>query len=357
LKIALILGTRPEIIKMSPLIWECTSRKLDFFLIHSGQHYSYKLDKIFFEQLKLPQPDYFLEVGSGNSPTEQTGSIIVRCGEVMLKERPDIALVEGDTNTTLGAALSAIKSKVKIGHVEAGLRSHDRTMPEEINRILVDHCSDYLFAPTKTSRGLLLREGIPAKKVFITGNTIVDAVLKNIRLAEKEKLVLKKFHLKYKQYVLVTVHRQENVDSKVRFQSILKALEMISKTLDLTILFPIHPRSKKNIRAFSIKVPKAIHVIEPIDYLSFLMLLSSARLVITDSGGIQEEACIVRTACVTIRDNTERPETVEVGSNMIAGVKPGKVLSAVKSMLEVPAKWRNPFGDGHAATRIIDSII
>jgi UDP-N-acetylglucosamine 2-epimerase (non-hydrolysing) len=356
LKIALILGTRPEIIKMSPLIWECASRKLDFFLIHSGQHYSYKLDKIFFEQLKLPDPDYSLEVGSG-SPAEQTGSIVVRCGEVMLKERPDIALVEGDTNTTLGAALSAIKSKVKIGHVEAGLRSHDRTMPEEINRILVDHCSDYLFAPTKTSRGLLLMEGIPSQKVLVTGNTIVDAVFKNIRFAQKEKFVLEKFELKYKKYVLVTIHRPENVDSKVRFQSILKALEMISKTLDLTILFPIHPRSTKNIRSFSIKVPKSIRVIEPTDYLSFLTLLSAAKLVITDSGGIQEEACILRTACVTVRDNTERPETVEVGSNMIAGVKPDKVLAATKSMLDVRTNWRNPFGDGHAATKIIDSII
>jgi UDP-N-acetylglucosamine 2-epimerase (non-hydrolysing) len=356
LKIALILGTRPEIIKMSPLIWECTSRKLDFFLIHSGQHYSYKLDKIFFEQLKLPHPDYSLEVGSG-SPAEQTGSIVARCGEVILKEKPDIALVEGDTNTTLGAALSAVKSNVKIGHIEAGLRSHDRNMPEELNRILVDHCSDYLFAPTKLSRALLLREGIPSEKVFVTGNTIVDAVLTNIRLAQKEKFVLEKFDLKYKQYVLVTIHRPENVDSKVRFQSILKALEMISEKLDLTILFPIHPRSTKNIRLFSINVPKSIHVIEPIDYLSFLTLLSAARLVITDSGGIQEEACILRTACVTVRDNTERPETVEVGSNMIAGVKPDKVLSAAKAMLEVRTNWRNPFGDGHAATKIIDSIV
>jgi UDP-N-acetylglucosamine 2-epimerase (non-hydrolysing) len=356
LKIALILGTRPEIIKMSPLILECASRKLDFFLIHSGQHYSYKLDKIFFEQLKLPHPDYSLEVGSG-SPAEQTGSIVVRCAEVMLKERPDIALVEGDTNTTLGAALAAVKSKVKIGHVEAGLRSHDRTMPEEINRILVDHCSDYLFAPTKTSRSLLLREGIPPEKVFVTGNTIVDAVFKNIRLAEKEKIVLEKFHLKYKQYVLVTIHRPENVDSKPRFQSILRALEMISKTLDLAILFPIHPRSTKNIRSFSIKVPNSIHVIEPTDYLSFLVLLSASRLVITDSGGIQEEACILRTPCVTVRDNTERPETVEIGSNMIAGVRPDRILSAVRTMLEVRTNWRNPFGDGHAATKIIDNFV
>jgi UDP-N-acetylglucosamine 2-epimerase (non-hydrolysing) len=342
---------------MSPLIWECASRKLDFFVIHSGQHYSYGLDKIFFEQLKLPRPDYFLEVGSGKSPAEQTGLTVVRCGEVLLKERPNIALVEGDTNTTLGAGLAALKSNAKIGHVEAGLRSYDKTMPEETNRILVDHCSDYLFAPTKTSKGLLLKEGIPPEKIFVTGNTIVDAVFKNIRLAKKEKPILDKFHLTSKQYVLVTVHRQENVDSKARFQSILKALEMVGKTLDLTILFPMHPHSKKNIRTFSIRLPKSIHVVEPIDYFSFLMLLSSARLVITDSGGIQEEACILRTACVTLRDSTERPETVAVGSNIIAGVKPDKVLSAAKSMLRVRTNWKNPFGDGRAATKIIDSII
>jgi UDP-N-acetylglucosamine 2-epimerase (non-hydrolysing) len=316
------------------------------------------MDKIFFKQLKLPRPDYFLEVGSGSSPAEQTGSTVVRCGKVILKEKPDIVLTEGDTNTTLGAALSALKCKVKIGHVEAGLRSHDRTMPEELNRILVDHCSDILFAPTRTSRRLLLMEGITPEKVIVTGNTIVDAVFKNIRLAEKEeKGVLEKLRLRRKQYVLVTIHRQENVDSKTRFQSILKALELISKVSGLIILFPIHPRSRKNIKSFSMKVPKSIHVIEPMDYLSFLTLLSCANLVITDSGGIQEEACILRTPCVTVRDNTERPETVDVGANIVAGVKPEKVLSAARSMLEVSTKWRNPFGDGHAASRIIDCVI
>jgi len=357
LKIALVLGTRPDIIKMSPIIRECILRKLDFFIIHSGQHYSYRLDKIFFEQLRLPDPNYVLEVGSAGSPSEQTGRIIARCGKVLSKERPDIALVQGDTNTTLGSALSAVKSKVKVGHIESGLRSYDRNMPEEINRIVVDHCSDYLFAPTEVSKNLLLKEGIQANKIFVTGNTIVDAVFENIMLAEKEnKSILNRLHLRHKEYALVTIHRQENVDSKPRYQSILKALEMINKRLNLTVIYPIHPRSKKNIHAFLIKVPKSIHIIEPLDYLSFLKLLSCAKLVITDSGGIQEEACIVGTVCVTVRDNTERPETVEVGSNMVAGVKPYKVLSAANSMLRVHTKWKNPFGDGHAAKKIIDSL-
>jgi UDP-N-acetylglucosamine 2-epimerase (non-hydrolysing) len=358
LKIALVLGTRPEIIKMSPLIRECILRKLNFFIVHSGQHYSYRLDKIFFEQLKLPDPNYLLEVGSAESASEQTGRIITRCGKVLSKERPDVALVQGDTNTTLGGALAAIKSKVKVGHIEAGLRSYDRNMPEEINRILVDHCSDYLFAPTEVSKNLLLKEGIEANKIFITGNTIVDAVFKNMVLAEKEKKsILKRLHLRQKEYALVTIHRQENVDSKARFQSILKALEMINRHLNLTVVYPIHPRSKKNIHIFSINVPKSIHLIEPLDYLSFLKLLSCAKLVITDSGGIQEEACIVGTVCVTVRDNTERPETVEVGSNVVAGVKPYKVLSAAKSMLGgVHMEWKNPFGDGHAAKKIIDRL-
>jgi len=358
LKIALVLGTRPEIIKMSPIIRECVLRELDFFIIHSGQHYSYQLDRMFFEQLRLPNPKYLLEVGSSSSASEQMGRIITRCGKVLSKERPDIALVQGDTNTTLGGALSAVKNKVKVGHIEAGLRSHDRNMPEEINRILVDHCSDYLFAPTEASKNLLLKEGIEANRVFVTGNTIVDAVFENIMLAEKdEKSILNRLDLGHKEYALVTVHRQENVDCKSRFQSILKALEMINKHLNLTIVYPIHPRSKKNIHTFSINVPRSIHIIEPLDYLSFLKLLSCAKLVITDSGGIQEEACILGTMCVTVRDNTERPETVEVGSNVVAGVKPYAVLSAAKSMLRgVHMKWMNPFGDGHAAKKIIDSL-
>jgi UDP-N-acetylglucosamine 2-epimerase (non-hydrolysing) len=358
LKLALVLGTRPEIIKMSPVIRECMLRKLDFFIVHSGQHYAYQLDMIFFDQLKLPDPKYLLEVGSAGSPSEQTGRIITKCGKVLSKERPDVTLVQGDTNTTLGAALSAVKNSVEVGHIEAGLRSYDRNMPEELNRIIVDHCSNYLFAPTEKSRSLLLNEGIEPNTVFVTGNTVVDAVFKNIVLAQKEKKsILQRLHLRHKEYALVTIHRQENVDSKARFQSILKGLEMINNFLNLTIVYPIHPRSKKNIRTFSIKVPTSVHIIEPLDYLSFLYLLSCAKLVITDSGGIQEEACVIGTACVTVRDSTERPETVEVGSNVVAGVKPDNILSGAKSMLQINTKWRNPFGDGQAAKKTIDALL
>ncbi len=357
MKIALVVGTRPEIIKMSPVITECLSRKLDFFIIHSDQHYSYRLDKIFFEQLRLPDPNYTLEVGSAGSASDQTARIISRCGAVLSKERPDVALVQGDTNTTLGGALSAIKSRIKVGHIEAGLRSFDRNMPEEINRTIVDHCSDYLYVPTELSKNLLLNEGIDANKILITGNTIVDAVFKNIQLAEKEKSILAKLHLRNKEYAVVTIHRQENVNSKTRFQSILKALKMINKKLNLKIIYPIHPRSKKNLRRFSIKVPTSIDMIEPLDYLSFLKLLSCARLAITDSGGIQEEACILGTPCVTVRDTTERPETVQVGSNIVAGVNPYKVLSSAQSMLGVNIEWSNPFGNGHAAKKIINSLL
>ncbi len=358
MKLALVLGTRPEIIKRSPVIRECILRKFDFFIVHSGQHYSYRLDRIFFDQLKLPSPEYLLEVGSASSPSEQTGRIITTCGKVLSKEKPDVTLVQGDTNTTLGAALSAVKNKVKVGHIEAGLRSYDRNMPEELNRIIVDHCSNYLFAPTQVSRSLLLKEGIKSNAIFVTGNTVVDAVFKNIVLAQKEKKsTLQRLHLRNKGYALVTIHRQENVDSKARFQSILKGLAMINNYLNLPIVYPIHPRSKKNIHTFSIEVPTSVHIIEPLDYLSFLNLLSSAKLVITDSGGIQEEACIMRTACVTVRDTTERPETVEVGSNIVTGVKPDKILSAAKSMLQIDTRWRNPFGDGHAAKKIVDALL
>jgi len=349
-KTAIVLGTRPEIIKFSPIIRELTRLDLDFFILHTGQHYSYEMDKAFFEELDLPEARYNLDVGSGTH-AEQTGKMLVRTEKILLKEKPDIVLVEGDTNTVLAGALTAAKLHIKIGHVEAGLRSYDKQMPEEINRILTDHCSDLLFAPTSKSANILLKEGIPREKIFTTGNTIVDAVFQNVEIAKKSEKIALRLGIEREKYFAVTVHRQENVDNRENFQGILRGLEMIHEEYDYPVIYPIHPRAKKRLKEFGLK-PKEIKMIAPLDYLSFLQLESDAKLVLTDSGGIQEETCILGVPCVTLRHNTERPETLDVGSNVIAGTDPETIVSKVRSML-IKKKWKNPFGDGKAAQRII----
>ncbi|MBN1693660.1 MAG: UDP-N-acetylglucosamine 2-epimerase (non-hydrolyzing) [Dehalococcoidales bacterium] len=354
MKIAIILGTRPEIIKMAPLIKIYQENRADFFLLHTGQHYSYQMDKVFFEQLKLPLPRYNIDVGS-SSHAEQTGKMLIGIEKILLKEKPDVILVEGDTNSVLAGALAAVKLGIRVGHVESGLRSYDRTMPEELNRLLTDHLADYLFAPTPKAKDILLGEGIDEKKVFVTGNTIVDAVRQNLELAKSGKDVLSDLKLKPKQYFLVTLHRQENVDNAARFGSILLGLDMLAVRNKLPVVYPIHPRSRKMMDEFKLK-PENLTLIEPADFLSFLQLESGARLILTDSGGVQEEACILGVPCVTLRDNTERPETLEVGANMLAGADAASILECVEVMLDKKDKWDNPFGDGKAAARIVKII-
>jgi UDP-N-acetylglucosamine 2-epimerase (non-hydrolysing) len=313
------------------------------------------MDRVFFEQLELPGASYNLDVGSG-SHAEQTGKMLIGIEKVLLKEKPDVVLVEGDTNTVLAGALAAAKVHMPIGHVEAGLRSKDRRMPEEINRILVDHCSDYLFAPTKKSKKILLNEGVEEEKIFVTGNTIVDAVLENLEISKKKRNVLSALELEEDDYFLVTVHRQENVDDEERFRGILTGLKMVQKEFDSPILYPIHPRAMKQLKTLNTNM-NGVRLIEPVDYLSFLQLESNAKLVLTDSGGVQEEACILGTPCVTLRDNTERPETLEVGSNVLAGTDPRKIVEKAKFMLNKNKSWKNPFGDGKASRRIINILL
>lgn len=351
MKIAIILGTRPEIIKLSPIIRESQKQNLDFFIIHTTQHYTKYLDRIFFEELNLPQPKYNLGVRSGNHG-EQTGKILIKVEGVLEKENPDIVLVEGDTNSVLAGGLAAFKLGIKVGHVEAGLRSYDRTMPEEINRILVDHISDYLFAPTNKASFILKGEGIESKKIFVVGNTIVDAVFQNLKIAEK-KDILKKLQLKPKKYFLLTLHRPSNVDYKKNFYDILKGLNLIYKKFKLPIIFPIHPRTEKQLKIFELELPDGINILEPVGYLEFLQLEQSATLCLTDSGGIQEEACVLKVPCVTIRENTERVESIEVGANILAGTMPEKICYSVKKMLNKKPSWSNPFGDGKSGRRIV----
>ncbi|VVB55730.1 UDP-N-acetylglucosamine 2-epimerase [uncultured archaeon] len=351
--ILIILGTRPEIIKMSPIIRECEKQQKEYFILHTGQHYSHNMDKIFFEQLNLPEPKYNLDVGSGTQAV-QTAKMMMGIEHTLIKEKPGVVLVQGDTNSVLAGAIVASKLKIKVGHVEAGLRSYDKSMPEEINRILTDHCSDYLFPPTEKSKQILLKEGISEDKILVTGNTVVDAIHQNIKLSENN--VLNNLRIKKKEYLLVTVHRQENVDLIDRFKGILDGINLIAKEFNLPVIYPIHPRSMNMFKKFGLNTNENVKLIGPVDYLNFLQLEASAKMVLTDSGGVQEETCILRVPCVTMRDNTERPETIEVGSNILAGTQPLKILKCARYMKKVENTWQNPFGDGKAGERIVNNI-
>lgn len=355
MKIAIILGTRPEIIKMSPIIREVQNNALDYFILHSGQHYSYDLDTVFFNQLNLPPAKYNLRIGS-SSHAEQTGKMLTEIGRILEREKPSLVLVLGDTNTVLAGALAATKLHVKVGHIEAGLRSGDRNMPEEINRILTDHCADYLFCPTSNAHAQLLGEGIAEGMIFITGNTIVDAVNQNLKIAGVHQEILNNLDLKTKDYFLATIHRQENVDNENKFSGIMQGLWEISQHFSIKVVYPIHPRSQKKMREFNLQAKSGITVISPVDFLSFLQLEANANLILTDSGGVQEEACILGTPCVTLRDNTERPETIEVGANILAGTLPDHILNCAQIMLCKKDKWFNPLGDGKAGARTVKII-
>ncbi|MEM4218364.1 MAG: UDP-N-acetylglucosamine 2-epimerase (non-hydrolyzing) [Candidatus Methanomethylicaceae archaeon] len=354
MKVAVVLGTRPEIIKMSPIVREMERVGMDFFILHTGQHYSYNMDRVFFEQLRLPEPKYNLEVGSGTH-AEETGRMMIGIEKVLTKENPDLVLVEGDTNTVAAGALASVKLGIKVGHVEAGLRSFDRSMPEEINRIVADHLSEILFAPTERAKQNLVSEGI-SKNVFVTGNTIVDAVYQNLKLAEGSGDPLEGLGVDSDGgYFLATVHRQENVDSPERFKSIVEGLNLIAERFGVPVLYPVHPRARKRMKEFGINAGR-IKLVDSLDYLTFLRLESRAKLILTDSGGVQEEACILGVPCVTLRYNTERPETVEAGANIVAGTDPERILECAKLMLGKRRDWENPFGDGTSGRRIVNII-
>jgi len=346
--IVLIFGTRPEIIKLSPIIRELEKRNEDYILLHTGQHYSYEMDRIFFEELELPEPDYKLDIGlKAKTHAEQTGLMLIEIEKILLKEKPKITIVQGDTNTALAGALSARKlNSIKIAHVEAGLRSYNWEMPEEINRIVVDHISDISFAPTEKAKENLLKEGIPENKIYVVGNTISDAAYQNLEIAKRKSKILEKLEVKKDRYFLLTLHRAENVDHKDRLVNILEGIRLVKEVFpEYHIVFPIHPRTKNRIRKFGLEeYLKGLLVIDPIGYLDFLMLEANARLISTDSGGVQEEACILKVPCVTLRTETERPETVEIGANMVAGRNPSNILKSARFMLAKERDWINPYG-------------
>lgn len=347
----IVLGTRPEIIKCSPLIRLLSREGVPFSVIHTGQHYSYGMDRVFFEDLALPDPEFTLAAGSGTHGS-QTGRILAGVEEVLLAHRPDAVLVQGDTNTVLGGALAAVKIGIPIGHIEAGLRSFDRRMPEEINRVVADHVSSLLFAPTNVARDNLLAEGIPAERVHVTGNTIVDAVFQNLEIARRRPHPPLPISVREERYILATVHRAENVDERERLEGILGGLRDLGEETGMPVIFPMHPRTQKMVGEFGLDAT-GLCIVPPLGYLDFLRLESEAGLVLTDSGGVQEEACILGVPCVTLRENTERPETLAVGSNVLAGTSPPRILKKGLAMLRRRRAWENPFGDGRAAERIL----
>jgi UDP-N-acetylglucosamine 2-epimerase (non-hydrolysing) len=336
---------------MSPVIRALRETQSDHFVLHTGQHYSYKMDKVFFENLELGPPDVNLNIGSG-SHAEETGRMLIGIEKVLVAEKATGLLVEGDTNTVLAGALAGAKLNIRVGHVEAGLRSGDRLMPEEINRIVADHVADSLFAPTKLAKANLIHEGVKPSGIFVTGNTIVDAVKQNLNIAKKSDTTAL-LDGAGSEYLLATLHRQENVDDAGRLARILKGLELVAQRTGLKVLYPAHPRAKKAMRRYGVNPErKWVKVAEPVDYLTFLKLESRAELILTDSGGVQEEACILGVPCVTLRENTERPETIEVGANRLAGSNPRRILSVALRMLRKRKGWPNPFGDGRAGKRI-----
>ena len=348
-KIISIVGARPNFIKCAPLSREIR-KEFNEVIIHTGQHYNYEMNRVFFEELNIPEPDYHLDVGSG-SHGYQTGEMIKRIEEVLLKEEPDLVLVYGDTNSTIAGALAASKLHIKVAHIESGLRSYDKSMPEEINRILIDHCSDILFCPTKTSVEILKKEGI-TNEVHLTGDVMVDALKKNIKIAEKKAMILDEMDLKPKEYYLATIHRAENTDDFKRLKNIVDAFCEIGN-----LVFPCHPRTEKYLKGFGLwnRLVDNVRVVKPVGYLDMLMLEKNARKILTDSGGVQKEAYIFKVPCITLRNNTEWVETVEDGWNVLIGADEEKIVKGANEF-EPDNKQRNVFGEGNASKGIVKII-
>lgn len=353
--VAFVLGTRPEIIKLAPVIKECEERDLSTLVVHTGQHYSESLDEVFFRQLDLEPPDVNLGIGSGTHG-RQTGEMLVGIEEHLLETDPDVLFVQGDTNSTLAGALAGSKLDIRVAHIEAGLRSFDRDMPEEHNRVIVDHTAESLYPPTEATAALLRKEGLPEDRVTVTGNTIVDAVEMYDDVAASVSTVLSDHGLTVGEFDLLTAHRAENVDDSDRFAEILSGVAAAAERQGHEVIYPIHPRAESRLTEFGLSLPDPIRTVEPLDFFDFLRLESTASLVFTDSGGVQEETCILGTPCVTLRYGTERPETAFVGGNCIAGCMAEDIVAGAQQMRPKAGTWEAPFGDGNAAERILDDI-
>lgn len=356
-RIVTVIGTRPEIIKMAPVVKALDRLKgHEHLLVHSGQHYDLLMDRVFFRDMELRAPDAQFELKE-QPPHLQVATTMRQIAEIT--EAADLVIVHGDTNTTVAGALLASKQGRPLGHVEAGIRSFDKTMPEEVNRTIADHLSQLLFAPTSLSRGNLARENL-TQGVHVVGNSVVDAVRQNLEVAERKSKILDRLDVHRAGYIVLTFHRAENVDSKERLARAFQAFAVAAEASSLPIIFPIHPRTAKRIKEYGLEASAAavpgLRRIEPTGYLDMLMLEKHAALVMTDSGGLQEEACILRVPCVTLRENTERPETLEIGANVLAGTDPGRVRAGVRSQLDARRDWPNPFGDGSTGATIAERV-
>ena len=376
MKIATIVGARPQFIKAAGVsraiqafnrtsLQSGSKKRIREILVHTGQHYDYLMDKVFFEELRLPKPHYHLGVGSG-SHARQTGMMLERIEAVLEKEKPEITVVYGDTNSTLAGALAAAKLRIPVAHVEAGLRSYNRAMPEEINRLLTDHLSTLLFCPTAQAVQNLSKEGIrdgKTKRVKRVGDVMYDSILYYSQIAEKKSTILNDLGLltprasRLTSYYLATLHRAENTDDSQKLRSILKALKEVGK--DVPVILPLHPRTKKMIEAHHLlRETKGIKLIDPVSYLDMLKLEKNARAILTDSGGVQKEAYWFRVPCFTLRDETEWLETVESGWNILVGAEAKKIIKEVRNGMKRknPTKGRDLFGDGRASERIVNIV-
>jgi len=361
IKIICVCGARPNFMKIAPIMRAFNqSGKFQTLLVHTGQHYDAKMSQLFFDELAIPKPDVNLEVGSG-SHAVQTAEIMKRFEPVVLDFKPDYVLVVGDVNSTIACGLVAVKLGVKLIHVEAGLRSFDRSMPEEINRILTDSISDLLFVTEQSGVDNLKREGVNSDKVYLVGNVMIDTLLANRNKAEQSP-ILEQLGLEKRKYAVITLHRPSNVDCLEGLEKIIAAFEVIQK--DLKLVFPIHPRTKKNIEGSALKgrveAMQNLILLEPAGYLDFLKLTANAALVLTDSGGIQEETTILGIPCLTLRENTERPITITEGTNQLVKLTTQDILHAYTKLKEknFNVSGRIPkFWDGKAADRIAEIII
>lgn len=351
MKVASIIGVRPQFVKASVVSRELR-KKHDEILIHTGQHYDYQMNKIFFEQLNIPEPDYHLDIGSG-SHGYQTGEMLKKIEEVLIKEKPDLVLTYGDTNSTLAGSLAASKLHIKTAHVESGLRSFDKSMPEEINRIITDHCSDILFCPTKNAVENLKNEGI-TENVFLTGDVMVDSLLYNRKIAENKSTILKDLGLKSKEYLVATIHRASNTDNEENLKNIVDAFSELNET----IIFPLHPRAEKFLKIYGLfdKLKSSVILIKPLGFFEFIKLMDHAKMILTDSGGVQKEAYVLKVPCITLRENTEWVETIEDKWNVLVGTDKGKLIKMVNEFSPQFTINTEKFGTG-SASKCISFIV
>jgi len=356
-QIMIVAGARPNFIKIAPLMRAFRNRGVAPFLVHTGQHYSKDMSDMFFEQLSIPTPDVNLEVGSG-SHVWQIAETMRRLEEVIVSSRPDVTVVVGDVNGTAAAAITSVKLGVPVAHVEAGLRSFDRSMPEETNRILTDSISDWLFTSEPSGAENLLREGIDPKRIHFVGNVMIDSLVTH-REKARQRQFPRELGLEPNQYVVMTAHRPSNVDDRDHLESILRAARDIGERMP--VIFPIHPRTRKRIEEFGLNslLSGGLRLIDPVGYLEMLGLIEQARFIMTDSGGMQEESAALQVPCLTLRENTERPVTIDVGANQLVGWEHAAVTAAAQGLLdktrptiEAPEKW-----DGKASDRIAEILL